>query len=194
MSWTNLAIIWMAPTCTNTIAMWVFYGFLAFLPSCTQPACRHRHIPRVPYAVGLLPSLQGLEGLANNMAQLTYTANQQFAVEYRDFLIGKLVYFEWFVFTFYLASILTFFLAFYLASILTFRLAFFLAFGPRRAPQHLELACSTAFGAGDMVFGSRRAPQHPELAIWCSGPGVPFSIRSSPHGSERQGWHQAEQE
>jgi transposase len=32
--------------------------------------------------------------------------------------------------------------------------------------------------AGDMVFGSRRAPQHPELAIWCSGPGVPHSIRS----------------
>ena len=33
-----------------------------------------------------------------------------------------------------------FILTFFLASILTFCLAFFLAFGPRRAPQHPELA------------------------------------------------------
>ena len=31
-------------------------------------------------------------------------------------------------------------------------------------------------------------------SVWHSGPGVPHSIRSSPHGSERQGCRQAEQE
>ena len=31
--------------------------------------------------------------------------------------------------------------------------------------------------SGDMVFGPRRAPQHSELAIWCSGSGVPRSMR-----------------
>ena len=35
-----------------------------------------------------------------------------------------------------------------------------------------------------ILSGSRRAPQHPELAIWCSGPCMPHSIRSPPHGSD----------
>ena len=115
---------------------------------------------------------------------------------------------------FYLASILTFFLTsyltFYLASILRFYLAsiltFFLTFYPWHTECYLvffmafSLACvqvqvwPTASGAGDMEFGFRRGAQHPELAIWSSGPGMAHRMRSPPHGSERQGWHQAEQE
>ena len=67
---------------------------------------------------------------------------------------------------------------------MTFQLKFLLAFFLALCPA-FSLACV----------------QVPELAIWSSGPGVARSgpgvaqsIRSSPHGLERQGGNQAEQE